>query len=360
MSWRWLPGEVRPRFGAVDFYAVPSASELEYTDPVTSATDYLHITDTDLGGANWMRSIPKVDMAWRAPVDTFEVDAREHLVEGGARHSSTFPSVDKGAWRRQGAVNWNITDLTLSDPSLYDSNDDRNWRPAFMARFGQTIAPFMALPNRVVKLPVASWKGRHLGPGQAFALTSSLVNSLDGLSLGVSVVPCRVISQDYNPNTGLHMIEAVMYGVDTTSGASTVWGGMVRGRSTTNPSGDNYVITVEQDWCDAGHGSSDSELAFTDPGYIPDTTNPVADILESFNGVDWFYSGQGTVTATTSTTVSVTMLSSASLYADTYKILTLAPTDDQSGWAATIGKVAYVCTTTGTTTGTGSTGGKLQ
>lgn len=360
LSWRGLPGETRSRFGCVDFYAIPSASELQYTDPVTAETNYLVITDSDLGGSNWQTSIPKVNQAWRVPIDTFEIESRSDLLDGDTTFSGSFPSTDKGAWRRQGSATMLITDPTLSDPSAYPSADDRNWRQDFMRRFSQTIGSFMALPNRVVTLQVASWKGRYMGPGQAFALTSNMVNSLDGLSIGVTIAPCRVVTQDYNPNTGLHKITAVMYGVDTSSGAGTVWGGMVRGRVTTNPSAGTYTITTEQDWCDAGHGSADTTLAFTDPGFIPDTTDPVADVLESFNGVDWWYAGQGTVTSFGDTSATLDMLNGATLYSDTYKILTLAPTDDQLGWAATIGKVAYVCTGTGTTTGTGETGGKLS
>ena len=360
MSWRRLPGETRSRFGCVDFYKVPSASELQYTDPVSGSSDYLVITDSDLGGRDWEQSIPRVNQSWRVPVDTFEISARSNPLEGGDTTFTTeLPSVDPGAWRRQGAATFAVSDPTLADPTGYPSNNDRNWRADAVRRFSQTIGPFMALPHRLVTLQVASWRGRYLGPGQAFALTSAMINSLDGLSIGVTLVPCRVVSQDYNPNTGLHKIEAVMYGVDTTSGASTVWGGLVRGRATTNPSGDTYTITTEQDWCDAGHGSADSTLAFTDPGFIPDTTDPVADILESFNGHDWWYAGQGTVTSFTNTSVTVDMLAGASLYADTYKMLTLANTGDQTGWSATIGKVAYVTTNTGTTTGTGNNGGKL-
>ena len=356
------PGYVQPKFTGVDLY-----SQFDPDDLPTVAGSLVHITESDIAGnvdeiESW---IPRVEQTWRSPIDAFEVSARRSPRGRGYEYEGTFASMDQGAFRRSGSAVVDIRDQGLSNPDLFDATEDEwQWRQGFRARFQQTIAEFMAKPNRTVTFMVSNPKGQWLYPGQAFLLTNPAINSLDGQTIGTDKAQCVVLNHSKILRgfyKGHHRIEAMMVGADFTSGFGRLWAGSAEVTSSVDNGAGSWTLTCAADWLDAGHGGNDVS-AFVEPDWSSIGGNVYVRIYQSRDHKT-FASGDrvlAQVTAVTpgSNTVTVTV-TSGTMLRDTYKIVTLAPYSDQAagGWVRDL--VMFHTDGAGSTHSSGVDGSKL-
>lgn len=356
------PGYVQPKFSGVDLY-----SQFEPEDLPTVAGELIHIREADIAGfvddvGSW---IPRVEQTWRSPIDSFELQTRGDVRSNGYQYESSLPAMDRGANRRTGSATLDVRDAGLSNPDLFALDETEwQWRAGFRSRFQETIAEFMAKPNRTVTITVSNPKGQWLYPGQAFLLSNPAINALDGQSVGVSLAQCVVLEHTKHLSgrlKGNHTIRAMMLGVDLSGGFGKLWAGSMEVRTATAGGGASWTLFASTDWLDSGHGAEDVQ-SFIEPDWSSIGGDVYVRIYQSRDHVTFDSADRVTAQVTSvslsppSLTVSVT---SGTLLRDTYKIVTLAPYADQAAGAWPRELVMWHTDGTGATHSSGVDGSKL-
>jgi hypothetical protein len=334
MGYKRLSGYVQPKFTGIDLYAVPDPASTYGSggSPVT-------IGESDLAGdaANNASWVPRVQQTWRSTIDAFELSTRGNLDGGGYLFEDRYLAMDSGAPLRHGASVLSIKDAGLSNPRLFAQgsapDSEYQWEPGFRARWQKQIAEFMAKPNRTVTLTVSAPKGQYLYPGTAFRLTNAAINGLDGQSVGVTNAPCMVletVAHKRGKLAGHYTITALMYGVENDFGA--VWGGSANATSIVDNGGGSFDLVCAEDWTSSGHGGNDVS-AFAAPAWTSLSGTVTVKIYQSFDRKTFPSSDAITADVTSVNTGTDTVVInnlSGTLYADTYKIVTLAAWTDQT------------------------------
>jgi hypothetical protein len=366
MGYKRLSGDVQPRFCGVDLYGIPEPDDMLQSDDTI-----ITIGESDIAGdaGNNSSWVPRVQQTWRSPIDAFEVSTRGTLDGGGYTFEDRYLAMDPGSPQRHGSSVLSVKDAGLTNPRLFgfatdpaDPISEVQWEAGFRSRWQKQIADFMAKPNRTVTINVTAAKGQYLYPGQAFRLTNAAINSLDGQSVGVTNAPCIVLEHTKHLKgrlAGHHTITAIMVGVENDFGA--IWGGSANCTSIVDNGGGSYDLVCAEDWTGSGHGGNDVS-AFDAPSWTTLSGTAVVKIYQSFDRKTFPSANAITADVTSvsagTDTVVVNNLS-GTLYADTYKIVTIAAYNDQTAgnWAADL--PMWTTDSAGTTHTSGTAGKKL-
>lgn len=329
----FVPGTTHPQFRCWEPFRDVSPAEVE-----------VELTDSDLAAAvgESQQWIPKWASRPFPPLDVFEIEASGIPEEPGTyTYKDRVGSGDRGAKQRTSRVVHRMRDRGLVNAGAFEPGE-YNWPNEWRTVMARQVGVWAAARNSVLEVMISHSKGRLLGNGTAVRVSFSTAPKLDGTGMGLSNALGRV--WDVEPiltgaYAGCNKVRMVIQERAENEGdGGRIWTPSAKVIASVNTGGSSWTLTCKADWLGIGHDSTDV-AGFVEPSWSSYGGTLAVKVIQSFNGRDWGNVVLADVVSVDTGTDEIDItVTSGTLYRDTWKILLVAPYDDQdaNNWARNV------------------------